>query len=179
MSIIEKFKEKHKFNNIKSLLQKYNNNLYNLLFNEKLLEFEIEYLIQNFELDKDNWNKISIYQKLSEEFIENYKELVDWELISGRQKLSEEFIEKHLDLVDWYQISQHQQLSEEFIEKYIDLVNWYEISQYQILSEMFIEKHLDKIYLDGLVLSDKIDNEVVAKFVSFDKLMELVRKYGK
>jgi len=38
---------------------------------------------------------------------------LDWECISYYQTLSEDFIEKHKDRVDWLGISQHQTLSED------------------------------------------------------------------
>ena len=41
------------------------------------------------------WGYISLYQKLSEEFIEKYKDKVYWGCISEYQKLSEEFRQKH------------------------------------------------------------------------------------
>ena len=72
MKILEKYKEKNKFNNIKLLVQNYKNDLQRLLSREKLQEFEIEYLIQNFELNKECWSNISWAQKLSEGFIEKY-----------------------------------------------------------------------------------------------------------
>jgi hypothetical protein len=98
--------------------------------------------IKNFEVD---WSYISIFQKLSEKFIEKYSDKINWHHISEFQKLSEKFIEKHYNKVDWYNISKKQTLSESFIEKHYDKVDWYLISLYQTLSESFIEKHYDKI----------------------------------
>ena len=46
------------------------------------------------ELDNINWKKISQYEKLSEEFIEKFKDKVNFWRISQYQKLSEEFIQK-------------------------------------------------------------------------------------
>ena len=39
--------------------------------------------------------KISIFQELSEPFIEKYKDYVDWDFISIYQKLSKSFREKY------------------------------------------------------------------------------------
>jgi hypothetical protein len=97
--------------------------------------------------NKYSWEHISIYQKLSEAFIEKYADKVDLVYISMYQKLSDVFIEKHKDKVDWIRISMCQKLSEPFIEKYADKVEWYYISEYQKLSKPFIEKHKDKITL--------------------------------
>lgn len=41
-----------------------------------------------------DWVDLSQYQKLSENFIEKFKDKVDWFLISIYQKLSEDFIER-------------------------------------------------------------------------------------
>src|SRR5574343_1752697 len=72
---------------------------------------------------------ISIFQKLSEEFIEKYSDKINWHHISEFQKLSEKFIEKHCNKVNWWYISQYQKLSEEFIEKHFDNVDWKCISR--------------------------------------------------
>ena len=87
------------------------------------------------------WRRISQCQRLSEIFIEKYKDFVSWSCISSSQLLSEDFIEKHKDLVNWDYVSKFQHLSEDFIEKHKDLVVWYNISRCQHLSESFIEKH--------------------------------------
>ena len=64
------------------------------------------------------WECISMYQKLSEPFIEKYEDRVVWNYVSEYQKLSESFIEKHKDKVNWYNISKQQKLTKSFIEKY-------------------------------------------------------------
>jgi hypothetical protein len=118
MSILEKYREKHKFHKIKSLLIKCNNDINYLLFYEQFQEFEIEYIIRNFELNQDNWFYISKCQKLSDSFIEKYKNFVDWHWICKYQNISESFIEKHSDKVCWDYIYKYHILSEEFKEKH-------------------------------------------------------------
>ena len=54
--------------------------------------------------DKVSWNYISIYQKLSEEFIREFQDKVSWYSISRYQKLYEEFIKEFQDEVNWYYI---------------------------------------------------------------------------
>jgi ADP-dependent phosphofructokinase/glucokinase len=95
--------------------------------------------------EEKDWGWLSTFQKLSEPFIEKYKDKVHWEYISRHQKLSEPFIEKYKDRVDWHSVSMHQKLSEQFIEKYKDKVDWELISGYQTLSEAIIEKYKDKM----------------------------------
>ena len=95
--------------------------------------------INDIELKNINWNNISQYQTLSEEFIEKFQNKVDWYWISHYQILSEEFIEKFQDKVDWWNISYSQTLSEEFIEKFQHKVNWYHLSYNQNIS-IFLKK---------------------------------------
>ena len=92
-----------------------------------------------------DWNNISSNYKLSEKFIETFKDKVDWTNISCYQKLSEKFIEKHQNEVNWLEISKYQALSESFIEKFKDKVNWNIISILQKLSESFIEEHSNEV----------------------------------
>src|SRR5574344_137783 len=124
---------------------------------------EIKDIEKFFEENMDNFkvdlNYISIYQKLSEEFIDKHKDKVYWGYISQYQKLSEEFIEKHCDKVEWVYISMNQKLSEKFIKKYIDKVDWGCISIYQTLSEEFIEKHIDKVNWSYISRCQKLSEE--------------------
>ena len=48
---------------------------------------------------------------------------MDWENISAYQKLSEDFISEFKDKVDWYDISRYQKLSKGFIQEFKDYVN--------------------------------------------------------
>ena len=47
--------------------------------------------------ENTNWNYISTYQKLSEEFIDKYSDKVNWNCISAYQKLSEQFVSNNSD----------------------------------------------------------------------------------
>ena len=98
--------------------------------------------------NKSVTNKIKIIEEIKDIekfFDENIKNFeVDWVYISIYQKLSESFIEKHIDKVKWNYISMFQTLSESFIEKYFDKVRWSYISKYQTLSESFVEKYSNK-----------------------------------
>ena len=128
---------------------------------------EIKDIEKFFEENMDNFkvdlNYISMYQKLSEKFIEKHGDKLIWEYISKDQKLSEEFIEKHNDKLDWDNISIFQTLSEEFIEKYKDKLNWDNISTFQTLSEEFIEKHGDKIHWDCISEYQKLSESFIEK----------------
>ena len=62
--------------------------------------------------------KISRYQKLSEDFIREFKNRVEWGYISEFQKLSENFIREFKDKVDWYNIITNQELSKDFRKEF-------------------------------------------------------------
>ena len=122
-------------------------------------------------IDKVNWCCISINQTLSEEFIEKHIDKVDWNCISIYQTLSEELIEKHKDKVNWRYISRCQKLSEEFIEKHIDKVNWEYISKYQKLSESFIEKYDDKVYWYWISQYQTLSDDFIEKYKNKLKIL--------
>jgi len=67
-----------------------------------------------------NFVVISSYQKLTEEFLEDFKDELDWFFISIKQELSEHQMEKYEDKLDWWLLSQWQNMSSEFIEKHRD-----------------------------------------------------------
>src|SRR5574344_458613 len=83
--------------------------------------------------NKSVTNKIKIIEEIKdiekffEENMNNFE--VDWDYISKFQTLSEEFINKYIDKVIWDYISIYQTLSESFIEKHYDNVDWDNISQ--------------------------------------------------
>ena len=97
------------------------------------------------EFDKVYWTHISAHQKLSEDFIREFKDKVSWIWISIYQKLSEDFIREFQDYVHWCNISKYQILSEDFIREFKDKVSWYLISRYQKLSDDFISEFQNKL----------------------------------
>lgn len=79
----------------------------------------------------DLWDNIACYQKLSEDFIDEYKDKLQWIYLSSNQRLSEKFMEKHLDYLDWIYVSQYQKLSPEFMKKYENKLDWNCVLKYQ------------------------------------------------
>ena len=65
---------------------------------EKVLERADEDNIKD--LTEWNWDNISYYQKLSEDFIRKFKDKVTWYRISWYQKLSLEFIIENIKYID-------------------------------------------------------------------------------
>lgn len=117
-----------------------NVNWYNVSSSQKLSED----FIREFKSCLDS-NNISMYQKLSEDFIREFKDYLSWAPISAYQKLSEDFIKEFKDYVDWFNISISQKLSESFIREFKDYVIWNEILESQTLSEAFIGEFQDEI----------------------------------
>ena len=126
----------------------------NKMFINKLKEFQ----------DKVDWNWISVYQNLSEDFIRKFKDKVDWKHISRFQKLSEDFIREFKDKVDWFYISRYQKLSENFIREFKDKVDWFYISGYQKLSEDFIREFKDKVYWFYISGYQKLSEDFIREF---------------
>jgi hypothetical protein len=123
-------------------------------------QFPIDFLEQySHTFDRFQWQQVSKYQNLSENFIEKHKHKLYWEIVSKYQHLSQEFIEKYRDVVFWSSISVHKKLSQEFIEKHHDLVDWYRVSQYQNLSWDFIVKHLDQLDKNALLKNKNFDQK--------------------
>lgn len=90
-----------------------------MIINQQLSPHFIEdNIIPTFDENYSAWTLISIWPRLTEEFIDTYADKLSWEHISRCQKLSEEFIDAHSDLVHWDEIFKHQTLSPEFMLKY-------------------------------------------------------------
>jgi len=125
--------------------------------------------------DKVDWDYISVYQILSEAFIKKWQHKVSLNWISIYQPLSEAFIEKWQDKVNWYYISMYQSLSETFIEKWQDKVDWFWISAYQLLSEAFIEKWKDKVNWYYISMYQSLSETFIEKWqhkVNWDYISE-------
>ena len=114
--------------------------------------------------DSVDWDRISKYQKLSEDFIREFKDSVYWDNISKYQKLSEDFIREFKDSVDWHYISIYQKLSEDFIREFKDSVHWGFISKYQKLSEDFIREFKDSVHWGYISYSQKLSEDFILEF---------------
>ena len=125
-------------------------------------------------ISKIDLYEASSHQFLSEKFIcdfENteYGDHFNWYDISMYQKLSEDFIESHLDKLYMPNIAHYQHLSEHFILKHSNLFDWYTIVQYQDLQEKTLNQIIDNFDLkkDGFLMNcilsyNKFSNEFLA-----------------
>ncbi len=129
------------------------------------LEFLNKELYANYEsLDNVDWDYISCYQKLSEDFIREFKDKIVWYWISKNQKLSEDFIREFQNKINWYRISDHQKLSEDFIREFQNYVDWGNISTYQKLSENFICEFKNKVDWGWISIHQKLSENFIHKF---------------
>ena len=129
------------------------------------LEFLNKELGTNYiSLDEVNWGNISLFRKLSENFIREFQNKLEWFWISIYQKLSEDFIREFQDKVNWGYISIHQKLSEDFIREFKNKVYWCRISAYQKLSEDFIREFKDKVYWDCISIYQKLSEKFIREF---------------
>lgn len=127
--------------------------------------------------------KISLFQNLSEEFIDKYKDDLDWSFVLQKSQLSSDFLEKHLEYIDWNQIHKQKHLSEYFIESYyIPKKGIKSTLVYFKLSESFIRKLLTTV--DVLKIRDfmwlvikyqKVSEEFIEKYLHFIDIEELVK----
>lgn len=128
---------------------------------------------------KDNvdWEQACISQCLSTTFLEDNFIMLKPYLyeISKYQKLSEDFMRNHKDILDWNIISECQKLSEKFILEMSDYVNWTWISEKQKLSKNFILANKDKLNISRLI-ERKISLPIEIKNSDFFSLYKLRRK---
>jgi hypothetical protein len=123
---------------------------------------------------RETWDRISIFQFLSEPLMVCFNQCINWPRVSRYQTielLSEKFINRFVSLLDWTIISQYQALSEHFIEKHQNYLKWPIISQYQIMSENFIRKFQNNVDWNMIAERDKI--------LSTDFIIEFCHKSSK
>jgi hypothetical protein len=87
-------------------------------------------------IDKLNIDDLCLFQTLSEDFITQ----INRHHVSTYQKLSEKFIEEFKENLDFYSISTHQELSEDFIWKYREKLLLCRILHHQNISVEFARR---------------------------------------
>ena len=85
---------------------------------QELTQEEVDSIRNN--PDQQDWDTISYWYILSENFIREFQDKVDWCWISCNQKLSEAFMREFQDKVYWNWIAYSQAISEEFIREFQD-----------------------------------------------------------
>jgi hypothetical protein len=131
---------------------------------ELIKELEERYGKPITKFHKRNWNNISKYQILSEDFIRKFKNKVNWEYISQYQKFSKDFIREFQDKVNWSMISTYQKFSEDFIREFQDKVNWRRVSKCQKFSEDFIREFQHKVDWRRVSIYQKLSEDFIREF---------------
>ena len=133
---------------------KYIRNIYvsDLIKVKKFTENEIEHIYYHTFFVKHHWDVVSLWQLLSESFIEKYSDYVNWSYIIERQKLSQKFIEKMIsrgyiqivgENIDTIIKCQH--VDDDFVMKYINFVNINSLVTRRKLSEQIIKSVFSKV----------------------------------
>ena len=122
-----------------------------------IIEHGLRDFIETYELDEDVirmlftfmprpwWNIIVQNQKLSEEFMREFKDKLDMLCVGTSQIMSEKFIEEMKDKLAFKTVARYHRLSEEFIRKHNDEMDWKYISKDQDMSESFLDEYMDRI----------------------------------
>jgi hypothetical protein len=80
-----------------------------------------------------NWNtehgSLSIYTRLTPEFIDEYADKLDWYNLCEHQVLPEWLLNKHKDKINWGQVSLYQTLTQNFIEENRNMLNEVKLRQ--------------------------------------------------
>ena len=178
-------------NTTPTVLDEYNNEItrYQSL-TEAFIEEHNQIIIGNHNGKYLNWDNISYYQVLSENFMNNHKDEINWVHISAKQVCGQEFIRENRDKVNWHNIIVYQpssvtesflmefmdkelgresfgliscyvQLSETTLMDNIDHIGWTNISRYQYLSEDFINQHADSLVRPKTICIDRDIRPVV------------------
>ena len=152
----------------------FQNNLLNIEDINKYHEninFEIIFSNKKFEMDE---LLITLELVISKE--NNINNIFD--IICEKQKLTENFIDIYKNEIKWNKIWKYQTVSIDFIRKNIHKVIWKDVCKYQILDEQFIKDFHKKVSWMYVVIYQKLSNEFI---IEFAHMMDLYRvaKYQK
>ena len=87
----------------------------------------IKHYIRNFKrvynIERIDWERVSIKPLLSEDFMENYKDYLNWNKLSMYQPMSEQFIDNHSMLINWIPVIKKNNISLQFILKHFNYMD--------------------------------------------------------
>jgi hypothetical protein len=133
----------------------------------KLNESEIRELVSKREISYSDLDALALMQKLSEDFMEDYKDRLSWTILSINQEMSINFINKFVDYLDFTYLP--------FYQKDIPVgmlenrqVGWEKMSRDFPLSEDFIMTYLK--FLDKNLLKKNKNIELTSKIELLLKL---------
>lgn len=125
--------------------------LFHQRYSEEFINKHLNKFINDY-LDKHYvWTVIPQTQRVSEQFIEKWKDKINWEEVCRYQKLSSKFLDEHTKYLIWEIVEYNQDLEEWFIEEHIDKLNFDKLLTRQNLSQKFMEKYSNRInWLESL-----------------------------
>lgn len=130
------------------------------------LSWRLQQFIKNPRASYTRTRHICEKEKLTEEFMDKYADMLDWYLLSRYQDMSEEFIENHRDKIKWNSILSRNMISENFVRKYADELNWTAlIGSSMNLSIDFIREFVDRIDFNKFFYQRNVGQKVVEEFV--------------
>lgn len=118
--------------------------------------------------DKIDWRYLAkdIHNGFSEKLFRKINsiapELINWKEIS-KEKLSENFIREFKDKVHWGNISEYQELTDDFIDEFADVVNWRFISSNRFPSAKLYSKYISRIYW-GYIYKYELPEDFIKQF---------------
>jgi hypothetical protein len=140
----------------------------------KHFDFDDELLRRYMYKATTNLHRISIsmYQKLSEDFMDEYKDELIWIFVSINQTMSEKFIREHQKYIDFSYLPYYQDISLSLIKDLMktEKVSWKNISEYYPLKEAFILEYYE--YLDKDLLKKNRALEMTESVELLFKLKE-------
>jgi hypothetical protein len=99
-SILDMFNKKLDFDKVISKRESFTYRFWDKFFIEhKVDEIFLRKFIKHFQYRKDfiNWDLISSFQVLSEDFMNDFEDEIDWYAVSYYQKMSKEFVGRHFN----------------------------------------------------------------------------------
>lgn len=116
-----------------------------------------------------DWIKMSMYEKINEEFILDFYGYVQWPYIYKYTTLSENFIDESCrDYFRWEYIVKFQQLSEQYMTKYKSKLNFELVWRHQKYSEHFIKENINLVNWDTVSYITKITDPELVQYIRKD-----------
>ena len=98
--------------------------MYDILKRYTVSEEFLRYYIENRYIAGPNWWPV-YRQKLSEQFMRDFRDRIDWMSICICQNLTESFMREMKDYVKWNYAAENQKMSKDFIIEFHDRINYY------------------------------------------------------
>lgn len=108
-------------------------------------KYDLKCSINDFPI-RVNWEEFLTENKVSNEFLDTFYNILPWSLACRTQSLSEILMDKYKNLIDWNAASEYQFFSKEFICEHVDYLNMTTIinSRFLITQEEINEYHRNK-----------------------------------